>query len=138
MDKLSPAEIMVSAAGSVSEANVTEVCLASEGHSTVTLLAIWSHQKRRAGYASAALRRICSLADTQGVDIKLTPRWLAYEYDEGETSEELTRLDCLNAQKLSNEQLIAWYKRNGFQCTEELNGDFPVMLRTARSLNAKQ
>ena len=128
----------VRAVAGLSGENGTEVCLASDGPSTVTLLAIWSHEERRAGYASAVLKKLCSLADTHGVDIKLTPRWLAYEDDEGESSEELTRLDGLNAQKLSNEQLIAWYERNGFQCTEELDGDFPVMRRAALTSSAKQ
>lgn len=131
MDKLSPAQTLIQATKSLSKESGIEVCLVSAGHSTVILLAIWSHAQRRAGLASATLKRICSLADTYAVDIKLTPRWMAYEEHEDDPSEEISRLDDLNAQKLGNKQLIAWYERNGFQCTQELDGDFPVMVRAA-------
>ncbi|MBC8742891.1 hypothetical protein F6X40_41240 [Paraburkholderia sp. UCT31] len=85
------------------------------------------------------MERVIAAADAFGVSLKLTPYRLLYETDWGFESEpeEARRLDALNANALTTEQLEAWYVRLGFVRSGQFDGPgdnaTPVLHRMPRT-----
>lgn len=107
----------------------------------VELGAIWSHVERGKGHATSVMKSIFELADEFSVDIYGEPYFLVYDIDarelEGESDEELDRLIALNERRLSNEQLLGWYQRLGFEITDLMRGDQPEIVRRSSSPTPK-
>lgn len=98
-----------------------------------TVEQVWSERKRGAGHAGAAMRALCVLADCRGVELRLAPRWLAYDLDameeNGMDGADVERCERLNGHRLSNVELEDWYARLGFVRTGAFSGDDPEMAR---------
>lgn len=109
--------------------------------SAVELGAIWSHVERGKGHATSAMKSVFELADELGIDIYGEPYFLVYDTAarelEGESDEELDRLDALNERRLSNEQLLTWYQRLGFETTGNMRGDQPEIVRRSYGFTPK-
>lgn len=99
--------------------------------------AIWSEVERGKGHARNALQALFEIADRHGVDIHAQPHRLLYDtesYPDGLfTDEQIDRMDSLNEEALTNEELLAWYQRLGFETTGEFALDDPVIVRRANS-----
>lgn len=96
------------------------------GEETVEVMAVWSHRERGAGHASRAMRALAGLADELGVTLRGQVHRLRYDTDHpvpGETEMELDRLDALNDVGLGNVELLAWYRRLGFETVGEVGED---------------
>jgi hypothetical protein len=112
--------------------------LFSHNQSHVCLEAIWSEVERKKGHASSAMKAVLDLADKYEIDIFGHPHALRYDTDfheqAGTFSEDLLdRWDQLNEQAMTNEQLLEWYHRLGFELTGNTSGDDPEIVRRANS-----
>jgi hypothetical protein len=107
-----------------------------DGHDgVVNLEQIWSEVERRAGHASKALDALCEAADKLHVPIELEVHWLAYETNGYPVDDpEGDRLDDLNAEKMSNEGLAAWYAKRGFVEIGRVDHENPIMRREPATL----
>ncbi len=132
----SKAQQLIDDVAAVNGRNGVNVWLRVQGDAEVCVETIWSNQTRGQGHASAALQSIVTRADALGVNLELTPHWLAYDTD-SDPPQEADRLELLNDKKLSNAQLIGWYGRHGFELSGEMDGDDPVMVRLASRPEAR-
>ena len=127
----SPADVLIAKAQPlVADGKVTS-WLEKRGDAVVEIESIWSEAERGQGHATRFLRALTALADELGVTLTGVPHWTAYDPDDDDP--EYDRLHDLNAQKLSNEQLEAWYGRHGFERTGKYQGDDPVITRRPRT-----
>ncbi len=109
-----------------------EFWLTASGEQTVNIEAIWSHQERKAGHGSNAMRQLCALADNLGVTLTATVHPLAYGELEDEPEEEAKHAEALDEQALDAKALEAWYARLGFCRVEGADEWNPEMCRLAQ------
>jgi len=108
----------------------------------VTLEAIWSEQERGRGHATKAMRAVLEIADTYDIDIYGQPHALRYDTELHEKSgmfsaDQIDLWDSLNENCLSNEALLDWYIRLGFELTGDIFGDDPEIVRRAHAPEPK-
>jgi hypothetical protein len=105
---------------------------------TVSLDQLWSEENRKQGYGNQKMQELCSVADQLGVKLTLTAHPLHYDlrfdhYDDDDRG--IDKLADLNDQAMSEQQLIKWYTKFGFEFDPDHETDGVRLPRTPGTIN---